>query len=649
MDGQKRSLDAIGIDLGTANSAAAVALSDENPIMVSSRYGNTRYGKTFPSYVLFDVEGTTQRVGQRAKEELSINPKLVVWGTKRLVGLTFKEACKRNELDRFQYDMSEAPDGSILIATGNKRQSPAGVLEIVLREIRTNAENPVVNETVATRFRRAVIGVPAYFMAIRAGHIIEAGHNAGFEEVDTIAESTAAALRYSVVMPRQDAKLLVFDMGAGTLDVTLVQIKYERQHLLVGELAIAGDEWLGGMDMDDLLTKYVTDRYSLRDIDQDPRRKAMLKEEIENVKIRLSRDPKAQLDLPKLETVELTREEMQSVLMPVLERCRQPIRVVLSEARIPASEIRHVLFVGGPTHMPCVRATVRSELQKLGAQKMLLEQIDAIERDGFPVDPLECVAQGAAMKAAGVLEPIVTVSSEGYGTVFPVEGSLPYYKAIIKHNAFYPVEGRIMMTFGDPRAKVIYFDIVAKRPDPHSPSGFRYDLLGWQPFFIQPTGRLPWIDVRLGITNRKELITDLVHFQTNQRVAYRGLNLLQGEEIELQEDKEPGEVTFPLRESEVSEWTAAQLERLIQVANGALDMVPGNAGSDLQETVSKLHDAIDKTVSSGLRDPNAACPMIGDRILELIHGLFIAKLITQDDRQRYASDLAQIAGGLAPR
>ena len=648
MGNPKKKHNAIGIDLGTANSAGAVALSQDNVLMVASRYGTSQYGKTFPSYVLFDLEGGVQRVGQRAKEELTINPSLVVWGAKRLAGLTFNEASKRGELSRFQYPISEAPDGSILIKTGNKDLSPVGILEIILREIRANAENSAVNEAIATQFRRAVIGVPAYYTAVRAGHIIEAARRAGFEEVDTIAEPTAAAIRYSTLMPREDAKLLVFDMGAGTLDVTLVQIKYEKGHLLIGEVAISGDEWVGGVDMDDLLTGYLVDRHKLGGIDDNPKQKSMLKEEVERAKIRLSRAPRAQLDLPTMETVELTRDELDDVLSPVLERCRQPIQVVLSDSATPASEIQHVLFVGGPSHLACVRTAVRDELERLGASQIVLEQIDAIDKEGFPVDPMECVAHGAALNASGVLEPIIKVSHTGYGTIFPLSNNLPYYQEIIKHNAFYPTEGKMMLSYGDPHRKVIHFDVVAKRRDPKTASGFRYEMLGWQPFFIQPTGQSPLINVRMQITDRKELVTELVQFETGQRVEFVGLDLLQGEEVQLQEAEKP-EDTPPLTgQTEVQGYTKEHLERYIRVANEALEMVPSSSGPSLEKTANGLRAAIEASVNSGMKSPNVDSPKIADRIVEVVQSLFTAGLIDQKERERIVRDLAQIVGESFP-
>ena len=136
---------AIGIDLGTYNSAASVALGRTRVAMIESKYGKTLYGKSFPSFVLFDHYGRVQLAGQRAKEELRLNPELVIWGVKRLVGLSYQAALAQGEFRRFQYHIEEGPQGDILIRVGEERLAPSHILEIILREIKEDAENPKVN------------------------------------------------------------------------------------------------------------------------------------------------------------------------------------------------------------------------------------------------------------------------------------------------------------------------------------------------------------------------------------------------------------------------------------------------------------------------------------------------------------------------
>ncbi|HUT77843.1 MAG TPA: Hsp70 family protein, partial [Polyangia bacterium] len=225
----------IGIDLGTYNSAAAVAVGRNRVAMIESRYGKTLYGKSFPSFVLFDHNGNRQLVGQRAREELPLNPKLVVWGVKRLVGLSYQAAREAGELDRFRYELEEGPGGGILIRVGDERFTPSHILEHILREIKEDAENSRVNPLVGGPVDRAVISIPAYFKAIRTAPIIEAARHAGFAEVDTIAEPTAAAIQYCLDVP-QEAHLLAFDIGAGTLDVTVMLVVNEQGELVPGEL-----------------------------------------------------------------------------------------------------------------------------------------------------------------------------------------------------------------------------------------------------------------------------------------------------------------------------------------------------------------------------------------------------------------------------
>lgn len=210
---------AIGIDLGTYNSSAAFA-TEREVIIVESRYGKTVYGKNFPSFVLFDHNGKMQMVGKTAKAQGLRDPKLLVWGVKRLVGLSFDQARSQGEFRRFKYDVEKGPGGSILIRVGEERYTPSHILELILREIKQDAENTKVNPMIGSGVERAVISVPAYFDATRVAPILNAGKNAGFTEVETIAEPTAAAMSYDVEIKKK-ARILTFDLGAGTLDVTV--------------------------------------------------------------------------------------------------------------------------------------------------------------------------------------------------------------------------------------------------------------------------------------------------------------------------------------------------------------------------------------------------------------------------------------------
>ncbi len=646
---------AIGIDLGTYNSAAAVALGRTRVAMIESKHGKTLYGKSFPSFVLFDHYGRKQLVGQRAKEELRLNPELVVWGAKRLVGLSYRAALEQGEFRRFQYGIEEGPQGDILIKVGEERFTPSHILEIILREIKEDAENPKVNPLLGGIVERAIISIPAYYKAIRTAPIVEAAIRAGFEEVDTIAEPTAAAVHYSLEV-ELEANIMAFDIGAGTLDVTVMMVVNEGGELVPGELCTSGHESLGGIDMDDALISYIADRHNIRTLDTDAAVKAILKEEVEKAKIRLSARDTTILDLPGGETAALTRNELEDVLRPLLEKCRGPIRVALQQAGVDAESLDHVLFIGGPTHMPCVRDLVRQELTSLGARPKLFDWLDDGE-EKLPVDPMECVAKGASLKAGRVVEPVGKVISEGYGTMYgPVEGKDNYYAPIIGENSHYPISARGALMHADAKVLEIPVPLIAKRPDVEKSTAenlvYKYEYLGDYTLSITPTGRMPSVDIQLQVTDDKRIVATIVHAHNRQQVRFEGLDLMKGQEISLQETTPPGGLKEP--EADVLQdsvkykkggWTVAHLEHHLHVAREALDLVGEVDHPKVNRAAEEVESAIRKAVASELESPNIDCPNLSNRVKELLDALRQPEVnqITVEEFHHHMNQLIQVA------
>jgi molecular chaperone DnaK len=351
--------ESIGIDLGTYNSAAAVAIGRDKVIMIRSRYGRTVYGsgKNFPSFVLFDYNGKKQMVGILAKANRR-DPRILIWGVKRLVGLSYDEAQRRGELDRFHYNIEKGPGGGILIRVGEERFTPSHILEFILNEIKEDAENDKINPEAGKNIENAVISVPAYFDATRTGLIKEAAENVGFKKVETIAEPTAAAIQYAAhgLDIKEKSYILTFDIGAGTLDITVMLILSENGEIIPGEVCTSGNESLGGIDIDDLLAEYIMSKYNLN-FENDLDLKATFTEEVEKAKVNLSTLDNVPLSLPDQRNIFLSQKEIEYVLNSkksspqdnesFLEKCRGPIRVALNSAGIDAGDLNHVLFVGG--------------------------------------------------------------------------------------------------------------------------------------------------------------------------------------------------------------------------------------------------------------------------------------------------------------
>jgi molecular chaperone DnaK len=647
---------AIGIDLGTYNSAAAVPVGNGKVAMVESRYGRSLYGKNFASFVLFDHSGQKQVTGKRAQAEMRLNPRLVIWGVKRLVGLSYQQARANGELARFAYETEEAGDGGILIKVGPERYTPSHILEYILRDIKHDAEDASVNPLIGQTIDKAIVSIPAYFKAIRTNPIIEAARNAGFEEVDTIAEPTAAAIDYCMSIERE-ANLLAFDIGAGTLDVTVMMVVNEDGDLIPGELCTSGHEALGGLDMDDALIRHIVSKYDLHGMMQDATHRSILAEEIERAKIRLSQKPQATIDLPGEQTVTLTQGELEEVLSPLLEKCRRPIGIALRQAGLRASDLDKVLFIGGPSNMPCIRKVVAQELAALDARGDVIADIDTYNLNGLPVDPMECVARGASLKAGNIIEPVGKVISEGYGTVFgPVEDAPDYYEPIIRENSHYPISGSTVLTHQSRDSLEVPLSLVAKRPDAEKSSAdktvFKYEYLGNYTLGITPQRGLPTIELRLRVTDDRRVVATLIHTQTRQQVKYESLDMLSGTEVVLQEHTPPkmlAQQDMDLLNATVigkeSGWTREHLEKHMHVAREALALCGDCEDERVVQAIEKVEGAISRAVDNHMETPNEDCPAISNRTKELLDTLLQpgVKQITVEEFRRYLEQLIHIA------
>jgi molecular chaperone DnaK len=354
----------IGIDLGTSNSAAAV-LEGGKPSIIPSAEGTSIGGKSFPSYVAFTKDGQ-MLVGEPARRQAVTNPTGTVYAVKRKMGTKEK------------------------IILHDKEYTPEQISAFILQKIKRDAE-AYLGEVV----QKAVITVPAYFDDAQRQATKNAGEIAGLEVIRIINEPTAAALAYGLDKAEKEQKILVFDLGGGTLDVTIMDF---GQGVFEVE-ATAGDTHLGGTDMDNALIEYLISEFKTQegiDLSKDKMAINRLKEAAEKAKIELSTTLETDINLPfitagpdgpKHMSVKITRAKLEELVKPIVERCRGPIEQALSDAKLSPGEVDKVILVGGPTRMPVV-------------QKFLEEYFgNKIERG---VDPMEAVAKGAAIQA-GVL------------------------------------------------------------------------------------------------------------------------------------------------------------------------------------------------------------------------------------------------------
>jgi molecular chaperone DnaK len=354
----------IGIDLGTSNSAAAV-LRGGRPVIIPSAEGITLGGKAFPSYVAVARDGEII-VGEPARRQQAINPEGTVSGFKRLMGQRDK------------------------IRLVSKEFTPEELSALLLQKIKRDAE-AFLGEPVD----KAVVTVPAYFNDNQRSATKDACRIAGLEAARLVNEPTAASLAYGLDRLSQELRIAVIDFGGGTLDVTIMEFGKGVFEVK----ATSGNTQLGGTDMDRILVEHLASTFQSKsgiDIRNDRGALARLREAAEIAKIELSNTATARINLPFLSATaaapahldyEFTRTELERLVRPVIERCREPVVQAFHDASLQFSQIDRLIFVGGPTRMPCVRAFFEELIGKKAESG---------------VDPMECVAQGAAIQA-GVL------------------------------------------------------------------------------------------------------------------------------------------------------------------------------------------------------------------------------------------------------
>ncbi len=373
----------IGIDLGTTNSCVAV-MEGGDPVVIANAEG----GRTTPSVVAF-TKNNERLVGQTAKRQATINPENTVFSIKRFMGQNFSEVSHDREMVPYQVAKGPRGDARVKLPVTNKEYTPQEISAMVLQKLKTDAE-----AYLGEKVTEAVITVPAYFNDAQRQATKDAGEIAGLKVLRIINEPTAAALAYGLDK-KSDETILVFDLGGGTFDVSVLEVGEG----LVEVKATNGDTHLGGDDYDQRIVEHVISEFKKDqgiDLSKDRQALQRLKEAAEKAKIELSSTTQSEINLPFITAdasgpkhlqVTLSRAKFEQVSQDLTERLRGPFEQALKDAGLRANQVDEVVLVGGSTRMPMVQELVKKLTGK-----------DA----NRGVNPDEVVAVGAAIQA-GVL------------------------------------------------------------------------------------------------------------------------------------------------------------------------------------------------------------------------------------------------------
>src|SRR5579864_283509 len=420
----------IGIDLGTSNSAAAVMMGGK-PTLIPAAEGTTVGGKAFPSVVAFTKDGQLL-VGEPARRQAVTNPTGTIVAAKRKMGSDY------------------------IFKINDKEYKPQQISAFILQKIKRDAE-----AFVGEKIEKAVITVPAYFNDNQRQATKDAGQIAGLEVVRIINEPTAASLAFGLDKAKQDMKILVFDLGGGTLDVTIM----EMGGGVFEVMSTSGDTQLGGTDMDKIIIDYIIDAFRKStgiDLSKDNAAIVRVREAAERAKIELSSVMETDINLPfvsydqttgpKNLEMKLTRSKLEDLINPIVERCKPSMTKALEDAKLSPSDITKIVLVGGPTRIPMVKKFVASVLGK---------------EPESGVDPMEAVALGAGIQAgiiAGdVTSDIVLLDVTPLTLGVEVLGGLR--EPLIERNTTIPTsKSKVFTTAADNQTAVTVHIVQGERP-----------------------------------------------------------------------------------------------------------------------------------------------------------------------------------------
>jgi molecular chaperone DnaK len=405
----------IGIDLGTTNSCVAVFEGGEAQVIT-----NAEGKRTTPSVIGFDLKNNERKVGDPAKRQAITNPENTIYSIKRYMGMSYDKV--KEEDKNVPYHLINE-NNLPKVEIDGKKYTPQEISSMILSKMKKTAEDFLGSEV-----KEAVITVPAYFDDRQRQATIEAGKIAGLDVKRIVNEPTAAALAYGVDKSDKDMKIVVFDFGGGTHDVSILDFGDGVFEVL----ATGGDTHLGGDDIDNCLIKYMVDDFKAStgiDLNKDPMALQRVKEAAEKAKIELSSSTSTEVNLPYISAADgvpqhlvmtITRAKFEQLIDSIIKRTIEPCKTTLEQAKLSVSDIDEVILVGGSTRIPAVQEAVKNFFGKEPSKG---------------VNPDEVVAIGAAIQGA------ILNKEEGVGDIVLLDVT-PISMGIEAHNQF-ESEGRM--------------------------------------------------------------------------------------------------------------------------------------------------------------------------------------------------------------